>query len=521
MKAQWLALVLAVALGVPVGVRAQVLPRDTTRVKISGPVIPLQEPVASSTVVRAQLPASEDVARDTMPQSYSALPVENPVRAKAKAKAKRSERPTETEASVPAPRSRLEPREVLESPEPLQPLRPSTRIAWQDADTKPVRLSDYEQARDSGEASGANANRNPAARDGLAYLTDGRYSFRDSNRPSGRSIWLDEDDVDANADRTSFQSGDFVPTPRTSIGDDRIGSRLGNRVKEFIDGGRSWFTGERKLFESDHAFDGFVSPVTNPFFFEDPRSLTELRPIVVYQQIPGNESLFRGGSVWFFGGQARLAITDRFSIVMNKLGIQTFRPSSSSGFESNSGLSELWVGPKYVFYRNAEFQTLMTAGATFQIPLGGESVFQDTGRLSVVPYLSVGQRLLQTEFGTFNGLASGGYSFSINKERSNFFYASAHIDLDVLNNQRWFPLAELNWFSYTTNGKTSGVGPEGRDLFNFGTAAKGTNLVTWALGTRFKSQNKRWEVGGAFESPLIGQRELFKYRFTLDFIWRF
>src|SRR5205085_9724483 len=39
-------------------------------------------------------------------------------------------------------------------------------------------------------------------------------------------------------------------------------------------------------FESDHCLDTFSSPVTNPFLFEDPRSLTELRPIFIWQKIP-------------------------------------------------------------------------------------------------------------------------------------------------------------------------------------------------------------------------------------------
>ena len=35
----------------------------------------------------------------------------------------------------------------------------------------------------------------------------------------------------------------------------------------------------RNMFQSDPEFTYFASPVTNPFFFEDPRSLTEVRPI--------------------------------------------------------------------------------------------------------------------------------------------------------------------------------------------------------------------------------------------------
>ena len=37
-------------------------------------------------------------------------------------------------------------------------------------------------------------------------------------------------------------------------------------------------TGNRAWFQSDHCFDNFISPLSNPFRFEDPRSLTEVRP---------------------------------------------------------------------------------------------------------------------------------------------------------------------------------------------------------------------------------------------------
>ena len=38
-------------------------------------------------------------------------------------------------------------------------------------------------------------------------------------------------------------------------------------------------------FKSDHCLDSFISPVSNPFLFEDPRSLTEVRPIFIYQGV--------------------------------------------------------------------------------------------------------------------------------------------------------------------------------------------------------------------------------------------
>src|SRR5262249_22807621 len=56
-------------------------------------------------------------------------------------------------------------------------------------------------------------------------------------------------------------------------------------------------TGPRALFQSDPAFPQFISPVSNPFYFEDPRALTEVRPIFIYQRTPNSTPIFRGSDV--------------------------------------------------------------------------------------------------------------------------------------------------------------------------------------------------------------------------------
>ncbi|MFO0798427.1 MAG: hypothetical protein U0804_13200 [Gemmataceae bacterium] len=43
----------------------------------------------------------------------------------------------------------------------------------------------------------------------------------------------------------------------------------------------------RRPFESDHAFDGFINPVSNPIFAKDPRSNTWARLLYVNNNIPG------------------------------------------------------------------------------------------------------------------------------------------------------------------------------------------------------------------------------------------
>src|SRR5262249_47842439 len=129
--------------------------------------------------------------------------------------------------------------------------------------------------------------------------------------------------------------------------------------------------GGRAAFESDHGSDVFISPMTNPFLFEDPRSLTEIRPIFIHQGTPTGNPVFRGGDVGFFGVQARLAFTERLSLVINELGFVWAEPHNpGNGFDAHTGWAEMRIGPKYTFYRCEQSGTIAAAGLTFDIPLG-------------------------------------------------------------------------------------------------------------------------------------------------------
>ncbi|HEY2786399.1 MAG TPA: hypothetical protein VGJ05_15640 [Fimbriiglobus sp.] len=289
---------------------------------------------------------------------------------------------------------------------------------------------------------------------------------------------------------------------------------FGDGFMNALGSGKTWLC-------SDRDFEFFASPVTNPFLFEDPRSLTEIRPILMYQKIPSDNPQFQGGSAWFLGTQARLAFTDRLSLTMNKLGLQSFTPGSASPLTSEYGLTELQLAPKYTFYRDPENHTIFAAGMVFQIPIGSSSVYQDTGNLSLVPYLSYAQSLACTRAGTVNVMANTGYSIATSSDRSDFWYISGHLDLDLGDQHRFYPLMEMNYFLYTKDGQARpGFGAEGRDLANIGANAEGSNLLTWAIGGRFKISESA-QIGAAFELPVLGNRDLFNYRFTMDFILRF
>ena len=294
----------------------------------------------------------------------------------------------------------------------------------------------------------------------------------------------------------------------------KFGDKIGETLGDAAGKARDWF-------KSDHAFDGFISPVTNPLLFEDPRALTEVRPIFMYQQIPSNQPDFKGGSIYYYGLQARVAVTDRLSFVINNLSGTTLSPGAGSAYSGGTGFDELWLGPKYTFLRNENSCSLVAGGVQFQIPIGSKSVYQHTGSLSVVPYLTYGQNFGRDfKIGSFNTLLGTGYSFAADSIRSDYYYLSAHLDLDVMNKHKFYPLVEMNWLYYTKNGNGLTMGSEGRDLFNFGGQAKNTGLLTAAFGARYKITECA-QLGAAFEFPLAGPRDLFRYRATIDFILRY
>ena len=296
----------------------------------------------------------------------------------------------------------------------------------------------------------------------------------------------------------------------------RKSNKFGDKMGDFMDnGGNSWGS-----FESDHCFDDFISPMSNPFLAEDPRSLTELRPIFLFQTIPGSQYLYQGGNIEYFGLQGRLAITQRFSVVLHKLGGLVINPGSDSALSNESGFAEIWLGPKYTWYRDEQCGTIAAGGVQFQIATGSSSVYQDTGSVSFVPYLTAAQKFGKTSWGAFTIMDTLGYAIPSNSERSAYFYNSLHLDFDVANWQRIYPFVELNWFHYTRNGTARDLGFEGLDLANIGSAVAGRDFLSLAVGSRFKL-SEAVQFGISAEFPLLGTKDLFNFRLGVDLIWRY
>ena len=351
------------------------------------------------------------------------------------------------------------------------------------------------------------------------YSPAARFGPASEIRPVGSGASASLDPIDTPEEPYNWGIPSNLTTTRTRPAKAHSTDKFGEKFHDWF-GGNGDGGGGGQFPACDHSFDNFISPLTSPFYAEDPRSLTEIRPIFIYQTIPKNQTTFQGGNLEVFALQGRLAITERFSIVLHKLGVISFNPGNGSLVSGGTGLTEINIGPKYTFYRNEQSGTIAAAGVQFQLPIGTSKAFQDTGTLSVVPYASVAQKFWRTSYGEMAFMSTLAYSFSTNTQRSDFLYSNLHLDYDIANLGKFYPVLEMNWYHYTTNGQASALGIEGHDLANVGSAVSGRNFLSIAPGFRYKF-SEHWQAGIFTEFPLLGTKDIQKFRVGFDLIWRY
>lgn len=268
---------------------------------------------------------------------------------------------------------------------------------------------------------------------------------------------------------------------------------------------------------SDHGFDDFITPVTNPFYFEDPRTLTEVRGIYMRQQWPPVTS---SNPVQVYAMQFRAALTEDFSLMVTKFG---YLQMASELGEFDSGAMDFGIGFKHTMYKDREAGRLLSGGMSVITPSGSNQALQGYGSGELNFFLSGATRAFERgHLASIIGLRQ-----PIDEAHQNrIVYSSAHYDWRVSPNT-WRPIylfGETNWY-FTASEPFAPVPPnfifEGADLFNLGTKfTENNNLVTQAIG--FKIIPRRGlEMGIAYELPVTPRTVMMTERWTADLIWRY
>ncbi len=260
------------------------------------------------------------------------------------------------------------------------------------------------------------------------------------------------------------------------------------------------------LLPSDSCFDCFISPITNPFYFEDPRALTEIVPIYIHHELPGQDETVLDAYVV----QLRARLSENVSFIGVKNGYYNFS-------EGQEGWADLGFGLKFTLLRDPAAQKIWSAGFTLETPSGSNDVSQGIGDGNLNLFLSSARRLGSR----FYHMSSSGIRLPFDgDEGSTSTWVSQHLSTPITD--KVYALTELNWYRWVssgTNATTPGI--EGVDLINFGsTDVTGSNVVTWAYGAKVKP-NRNNELGAAYEIPLSGNRDIFGSRLTAHWIFRY
>lgn len=267
--------------------------------------------------------------------------------------------------------------------------------------------------------------------------------------------------------------------------------------------------GEGLIWPSDHNFDDFISPMTNPLFFEDPRTLTEARIIFANHRVP---SAVGGGQAQLYAVQLRAALTENLSFIATKDGFII-----SDNPIINDGFADVAAGLKYNIYKDAANQEIISVGATFDIPIGSSNAFQGNGDGEFHLFATGGAEFLPY----WHYLTGSGFRLPTDRSaESSVWYWSNHVDRQFGNSGFYF-FGESNWYHWMSSGKAVPLGVEGLDLFNLGsTGVAGNDIVTGALGVKYKP-SAGLELGLAYEMPMTQRRDILQDRLTIDCILRY
>lgn len=281
---------------------------------------------------------------------------------------------------------------------------------------------------------------------------------------------------------------------------------------------------DMKLFaclkSSDHCFDDFISPMINFVYFEDPRTLTELRPIYVYHRTPNRVGTLGipGGDIQLWAAQFRIALTDRLSLIATKDGYIVEDINDGPLDEAlDDGWAAVSLGLKYNVCRDVCRGRIASVGFTYELPVGSRRALQAIGDGELHFFGTAGQRYWG---GDMHLMTAFGARIPVDNDvQTTSFHWSGHCDYRL--SKRVYYISEASWWHWTSSADTGlPLGVAGQDLFNLSaTNVAGNDLITKNFGLKYKP-SRNLELGLAYEVPLTGRDDVLRDRVQIDLILR-
>ncbi|MBC8293783.1 MAG: hypothetical protein H8E45_11550 [Proteobacteria bacterium] len=263
----------------------------------------------------------------------------------------------------------------------------------------------------------------------------------------------------------------------------------------------------------------YVPAVSNPVLNESPRITTELRPIYMYNWIPGG-FVTGGGYISLVALQFRIAINDRLAVIATKDGWADIH--FDAVLPDEDGFANVSAGLKYSLLADEDGGRYLSVGGRYELPVGNLETagisMQGKGDgmldLFVTGETAVGERSAVQ--------ASLGLDLAIDGDHdSSLLHASVTSNCELAEGTH--ALVEVNVISTAdkaTRTDSSAVGSfEGFDLVNFGSTDSGT-VATLALGLRHRI-TERLMVGVAWETPISAREDIIDQRITADAVITF
>lgn len=254
---------------------------------------------------------------------------------------------------------------------------------------------------------------------------------------------------------------------------------------------------------SEPCFEDWISPMSNPVFFEDPRTLTEARIIFAHHNFPGDNL---GGSGQLYALQVRAALTERLSLIATKDG---FLDVDTDLLGSRNGWMNVALGLKYNLIRDVENDFILSGGLVYEAPTGSDGIFQGLGEGDFNLFLTAGGKV--GELGHW--ISASGFRLPVDStDGSQMWYWSSHYN--VRTTDTTWAFVESNWFHWMKSGQgDNGVADfEGLDLLNLGASnVAGNDIVTMAAGLKWKPC-RQFETGVAYEFPVSNTRDIIQDR---------